>query len=1020
MENKIGAVMVAGGGIAGIQASLDLAEAGYFVYLVESSPSIGGVMAQLDKTFPTNDCAMCILSPKLVEAGRHLNIQTLTDAEIVQVAGNPGDFRVTVRRRPRYVNLEKCTGCGDCTQACVFKKGVPSRFEEGLARRRAIYIPFPQAVPLKAVVDPKSCLFLSRGKCTQDCMKACKAGAIDFDQKEETVEKRVGSIILSPGFDEFDAGRLAAYGFARFPNVVSSIQLERILSASGPYQGKLQRPSDGAHPKKIAWIQCVGSRDMSEGGGNPYCSSVCCMYAVKEAVIAKEHSREVEPTIFYMDIRAHGKNFDEYYERAKKEYGVRFIRSQVSRVAERPQTKNLAITYVDADRRLQEEEFDLVVLSVGLTPSAGARELAQRLGLELNADGFCQTGEFTPLATSRPGIYVCGAFQGPKDIPETVAQSSAAAASVSALLASARGTLTRKKEYPPEMDVDGQEPRIGVFVCHCGVNIGGVVKVAEVKEFAKSLPGVVFAEETLYACSQDNQEQLKKAITEHRLNRVVVASCSPRTHEPLFQQTLGETGLNKYLFEMANIRDQCSWVHMQQPEEATGKSKELVQMAVAKARLLKPLQEPQVEVIQKGLVIGGGLAGMRAALAMARQGFECMIVEKEAELGGNLRHIHYTLEGNDPQRLLRETVREVSEHPSIRVLTRAELKGLSGYVGNFKSILEADGKEQEFEHGVIVVATGGKERTPDEYLYGKDPRVVTQRELEEKIAGRWEEVGACRRVVMIQCVGSRTRERPNCSRICCSVAVKNALKIKEKNPGIAVTVLYRDMRTYGLTERFYTQARDRGVTFIRYDLEAPPAVRAGDGALQVQVMDRVLGEEVTLPADLLVLSSAIVPYENEGLAKMLKVPLTADGFFLEAHMKLRPVDFATDGIFLAGLAHFPKTLGESIAQADAAAARAAAVIAKGHVAVLPTISQVDPERCIGCGLCEQNCAFSAIRLVETEKGRRAETIAASCKGCGVCSAGCPQKAVTIQHFSDDQLSAQIEALGPAADKEAAR
>ncbi|MCJ7782816.1 MAG: FAD-dependent oxidoreductase, partial [Desulfobacterales bacterium] len=823
---------------------------------------------------------------------------------------------------------------------------------------------------------------LNCGLCSEclQCVALCKAGAVNHQMKEETVNFRVGSIILSPGFDEYDANRLKAYGVGRFPNVISSIQFERILSASGPFQGNLVRPSDRTAPKKVAWIQCAGSRDMTGNDGNEYCSSVCCMYSIKEAVIAKEHHHEVEPTIFYMDIRAHGKDFDAYYERAKKEYGVRFIRSMVSRIAERPKTKNLMISYVDSEGRVKEEEFDLVVLSVGLTPSKGAKDLAQRLGLELNAYGFCKTEEFSPLRTSKPGIYVCGAFQGPKDIPETVAQASAAVTGASTFLSDVRGTLTKKKDYPPEIDVKEQEPRIGVFVCHCGINIGGVVNVPEVREYAKTLEGVAYADENLYTCSQDTQEKIKKAIQENQLNRVVVASCSPRTHEPMFQETIREMGLNKYLFEMTNIRDQCSWVHMHQPKEATEKAKELLRMAVAKSRLLQPLKEPVVEVTKKGLVIGGGLSGMRSALELARQGFDCALVEKEAELGGNLRHIYSTIDGNDPQELLRNTVKEVLENPRIQVFTKTELKVLSGYVGNFKSILSTNGTEKEFEHGVVIVTVGAKESTPAEYLYGQDRRVITQKELEEKIAHHGDEVNRSRNIVMIQCVGSRTPERPNCSRICCSVAIKNAIKIKEKNPEAKVTILYRDIRTYGFLERYYTEARNRGIEFIQYELDAKPDLRVEGGLLQLKVKDRILGEDVILQPDLVVLASAIVPYENEALAKMLKVPLTADGFFLEAHMKLRPVDFATDGIFLAGLAHFPKTISESISQADAAVARATAAIAKGYVSVLPTISEVDQTRCVGCGLCELLCPFSAIRVVETEKGSKAETIAASCKG----------------------------------------
>jgi heterodisulfide reductase subunit A len=688
-------------------------------------------------------------------------------------------------------------------------------------------------------------------------------------------------------------------------------------------------------------------------------------------------------------------------------------------VAERPKTKNLIITYVDSEGKLKEEEFDLVVLSVGLTPSKGAKELAQKLGLKLDSYGFCKTEEFSPLQTSQPGIYVCGAFQGPKDIPETVAQASGAVSAASGLLSDVRGTLTKKKDYPEEVDVRGQEPRIGVFICHCGINIGGVVNVPEVRDYAKTLDGVVYVEENLYTCSQDTQEKIKKAIQENQLNRIVVASCSPRTHEPMFQETIREVGLNKYLFEMTNIRDQCSWVHMHQPKEATEKAKELLLMAVAKSRLLQPLKEPLVEVIKKGLVIGGGLSGMKAALGLAKQGFDCALVERETELGGNLRHIYHTIEGNDAQVLLQKTTKEVLEHPHIQVFTKSELKSLNGYVGNFKSIISTNGTEKEYEHGVVIVAVGAKESTPTEYLYGQDPRVITQKELEEKIAHHWEEVNRCRHIVMIQCVGSRIPEHPNCSRICCSVAVKNGLKIKEKNAEAKVTILYRDIRTYGLMEKYYTQARNQGIEFVQYDLDSKPNLIMEGGNLQLRVKDQILGEEVNIQPDLVVLASAIVPYENEALAKMLKVPLTADGFFLEAHMKLRPVDFATDGIFLAGLAHFPKSISESISQADAAVARATAAVAKGYVSVLPTISEVDQTRCVGCGLCELLCPFSAIRVVETEKGSKAETIAASCKGCGVCSASCPQKAATVHHFSDEQLVAQIEALVPLREKEAA-
>ncbi|HLA28468.1 MAG TPA: FAD-dependent oxidoreductase, partial [Syntrophales bacterium] len=777
-------------------------------------------------------------------------------------------------------------------------------------------------------------------------------------------------------------------------------------SASGPFAGHVTRPSDHQEPKKIAFLQCVGSRNKDKD----YCSSVCCMYAIKEAVIAKEHLPDVSPAIFYMDIRAQGKDFDLYYERARKDYGIRFVRSQLSRIAEKPKTGNLLITYVDDKHKVQEEEFDLIVLSVGMRPAPKALELAGKIGVSVDGNGFCLADEFSPLSTSRDGVFACGAFTSPKDIPETVVQASAAAEAASAFLTEVRGTLARKKEYPPERDVKGQEPRIGVFVCHCGINIGGIVNVPEVKEYARTLPHVVYVDENLYTCSQDTQEKIKKAIDEHNLNRVVVASCSPRTHEPLFRETIREVGLNKYLFEMANIRDQCSWVHMLFPVEATQKAKELLRMVVARACLLESLDEPVTEIKRKALVIGGGLAGMQAALSLVRQGFACALVEREAELGGNLRHIHFTLEGKDVKALLNSLILAVMSTPQITVFTGAAIKSIDGYLGNFRTVLNTADREHEYEHGVVIVAVGAKESRPAEYLYGQDERVLTQSEFEELLTAQPAEMKKYRRVVMIQCVGSRVPERPNCSRVCCSVAVKNALKLKDIAPLSEVAVLYRDMRTYGFQEQYYSLARKKGVIFVPYDLEAKPELKLNNGNLELTVKDRMLEEDITISPDLVVLSTAVVPNENEHLAKMLKVPLTADKFFLEAHMKLRPVDFATDGVFLAGMAHFPKNISETISQAGAAVARATAAMAKGYVTVLPTISEVDPTRCLGCGLCESLCPFNAIRVEETEKGKKASTIMASCKGCGICSASCPQQAVTIRHFTDETLYAQIEAL----------
>ena len=1464
-DEKVGAVLVIGGGIAGIQSSLDLAESGFRVYLLDKGPSIGGVMSQLDKTFPTNDCSMCILSPKLVDVGRHPNIELITKAELESVEGGGGNFKVLIRKNPRYVDEDKCTGCGECTEVCPVE--VDNEYEENLVKRKAIYRPFAQAIPNVFSIDkenrapcgltcPAGCnvqayvALISKGKfeeayktikekipfpsicgrvchhpcedkcnradieepiaiaslkrfvadyvgkkgikrdikevekkeekiaiigagpagltaaqdlvkfgynvtvfeamskaggmmragipeyrlprselesdicqileqvglrtnspinsmkdlkglkekgykaiflavgaqksrrlniegvdldgvlhgieflrdinlknkvkidkkvvvigggnvaidvamsslrsgaeevhlaclesreempaheweiedaveegikihcskgpkrilgkdgrvkgielitcksvfdengrfnpkfvegsestldadtviiaigqtsdlsfldgeeikitkagtievdpitlattvqgifaggdvvrgpasvveaiahgheaaisidryireedlkegrerieekaaeapdreiplkkrviapklpvekrrnnfneislgfteemaieeanrclncgiCSEclQCVEKCEADAIKHDMREEFIKLGVGSIILALGFDEFDPKLKPEYGYGRFRNVITSIEFERIQSASGPSQGSIVRLSDGKHPKKIAFIQCVGSRDKKT---NPYCSSVCCMYATKEAIIAKEHDSDIECTIFFMDMRTFGKEFDQYYERAKEEHGIRYIRSRAPCVEELPDG-NLRVTY-EKNGKLIDEKFDLVVLSVGLNPPEDAKKISEKLGIRLNEHGFCLTDEFLPLETNREGIYVCGAFEGPKDIPETVIQASGAASMAGSLLSSVRGTLVKEKKFPPERDVSGEEPRIGVFVCNCGINIGGVVDVPKVVEYARRLPQVVYAEENLYTCSQDTQERIKEKIEEHNLNRVVVASCTPRTHEVLFQNTIREAGLNPYLFELTNIRDQCSWVHRNEPEKATEKANDLVRMAVAKSGLLMPLKKGMVDMDPSTLVIGGGVSGITTALELADKGFEVDLIERENELGGNLRNIHYLLDGGNPREYLKEIVRKVEENKKINVFTQSKVVSVEGYVGNFSIKIEKNGKEKELKNGVIIVATGAREYKPDEYLYGEDERIVTQLELEEKIAN--DNLKA-KNVVMIQCVGSREEERPYCSRICCSDAIKNAIKIKEKHPDTNVFILYRDMRTYGFNEIHYNRARDLGVLFIRYDKEEKPEVSLDGRELRVIVKDQILDKKFLIKPDILALSVATIPQkDNEELSKMLKVPLSKDNFFLEAHMKLRPVDFATDGIFLCGMAHSPKSLGESIAQAYAAASRAATLLSKEKLETEPITAFVDETLCRGCGRCEELCEFDAIKLEEVEGRLVSHVNEILCKGCGICSVECPSGAITMRHFTSKQISRMIEvALG---------
>lgn len=1014
MQTK-GSVMVVGGGVAGIQSALDLANTGYYVYLVEQSPGIGGVMAQLDKTFPTNDCSMCILSPKLVECGRHMNIKLITMAEVLDLKGEIGNFQVTVRERPRYVDMEKCIACGVCAEKCPRKK-IDDEFNPTLGKRAAAYVKYPQAVPLKYVIDEANCIYFEKGKC-RACEKFCPADAIDFKQQEKVHEIEVGAVVLAPGFRAFNPKVYGTYGYGRHPNVLTSLEFERILSASGPYGGHLQRPSDGGHPARIAFLQCVGSRDLQRNA-HGYCSGVCCMYAIKEAVIAKEHAKEgLDATIFFMDMRTYGKDFERYYQRAESENGVRFVRSRVHSVEPSAADPNeLIIEYADESGQMQSATFDLVVLSVGLEVSPDVQELLTRLKIERDGDGFVKTSCFKPVESSTPGIFVCGVASGPKDIPYAVMEASAASAGAAGILADSRDSMTHKKTYPTELPVESQEPRIGVFVCHCGVNIGSVVDVPGVRDYAKSLPHVVYVSDNIFSCSQDTQLLIRQVINEQKLNRVVVAACTPRTHEPLFQETIREAGLNPYLFEFANIRDQDSWVHQNEPEKATEKAKDLVRMAVFKAALLEPIDRLQVAVNQSALVVGGGVAGMTAALSLAEQGFQCFLVEQKDELGGHARKVHRTWKDEAVSGFLAGLKDRVEQHRNIEVLLAAKITEVRGFVGNFFTQLQSNGAPREVQHGVAILATGAHSFQPREYLYGESDRVTRWHDLEKLFETEPQRLQDADAVAFIQCVGSREPDRPYCSKICCTSSVQQAIRLKEHKPDLDVYILYRDMRTFGQREELYREARKAGVIFIRYDLDGKPQVEtatvAGKEKLHLLVKDHVLQRPVSLYVDYLNLATAIIPEELGELAKFFKVPVNQDGFFLEAHMKLRPVDFSTDGVFVCGLAHYPKPIEESIAQAQAAAARAALVLAQPFVEVEPIVSNVNQEMCIGCGLCEISCPFAAIRLTQIiGKGYRAENISASCKGCGICAASCPQKAIDMKHFRDEQIMAAIHAGG---------
>ncbi len=1477
-DKKVGSVMVIGGGIAGIQSSLDLADSGYKVFLLEDSPAIGGTMAQLDKTFPTNDCAMCVISPKLVECGRHLNIEMMTNSELVKLEGEAGNFKAIVYQRPRFVDLDKCTGCGECAVVCPIQ--TVSIFDEDLVEKTAIYKPYAQASPNAFVIDKKetapcqigcpsgihvqgyvalvaegkykeaydlirlsnpfpsvcgrvcfhpcesecrrgeyddplalasikrfiadyvhshhedfekkdapvekdkekvavigagpagltcayylaqkgyqvtifekdskaggmmrSCIppyrlsreeldweidqilkegielktshpinsyndieklrlqgfkafyvgigaqlsktmriqgeelcgvfggidFLKEvnygkqvelgkkvaviggGNTAIDCARTarrlgadvtliyrrtrrempaesheikaaveegvtfkfltnpienigkdgklasikfavmelgdkdssgrrrpqptgeefieefdnmlvavsqssdlkllersgiettswntiiadsttfqtnikdiftggdvvlgpasvveavgqaaeaaisieryilgedlaagrkefeplpareyqtyvphedrvamrnqtpedrvanfdemelgfseeeaqreakrclecgicsgclqceivCEADAIVHDMQGELVEIDVGSVIVATGAETFNPTSMHEFGYGRYKNVVTSIQFERILAASGPFEGHLQRPSDGVTPVKVAWIQCVGSR--TEDSHMPYCSSVCCMYAMKEAIIAKEHVSTVEPTIFFMDIRAHGKDFDKYYDKAK-DVGVTFKRGRIGKIKEVSETGNLELYYVQENGDLQIEEFDLVVLSIGLHPPKDIVKLSDSLGVRLNEYNFIDHLGISQIDTTRPGVFVCGPAVSPKDIPETVMQASGAVAGAAELLSEVRGTKITEKIYPEEKKVVGQKPRIGVFVCHCGINIGSIVDVPGAVEFAKKLPNVVYAGENLFTCSQDTQQQLKEIIEEYKLNRVVVASCSPSTHEALFQETMREAGLNPYLFEMANIRNQCSWVHRDDHAKASEKANRLIKIALGKSRLLQPLHAISLDVVQKGIVIGGGLGGMTAALSIANQGFEVALIERTEKLGGNLNGLYHTLDGQSVPAFLQDLKDEIDDHPLVKVYLNANIKNIDGYIGNYKTTFEYKGGEKEYKHGIIIITTGGNASKPKEYLYDKHKNVITQRELEHDLEEDEKDYKKLKSAVFIQCVGSRDEEHPYCSRICCAQAVKNAMRLKILNPKMDVTVLYRDIRTFGFYEKYYQEARQLGVIFIRYTEDAKPEIDIdskktvfGENALIIRLKDHVLGSDITLNPEKIILSPAIIPQEDvDTISQMLKVPLNEDKFFMEAHVKLRPVDFSAEGIFLAGLAHSPKGMEDTISQAKAAAERACAIISSEEYISEANIARVDLDTCAGCGMCVSVCPYGAPELIWMNGKEYAHVNSALCKGCGSCASICPSGAMQQLGYREEQQLAMLnEAL----------
>ncbi len=939
----------------------------------------------------------------MAEAWRSPNIEILTLTEVTKVKGKPGNFQVTLKINPRYIAPEKCRACGKCLEFC--QAITIDWFNAFLSFTKAIHLDFPQSVPNSYYIDKNACLKLSQKQPCEMCLSVCDSKAIDFNQKPIIKNIEVGAIILALGVGEQPFEILEKYGYGKYKDILCSTEVERLLCISGPTEGELVRESDFKVPQKIAFLQCIGSRDLRNN--RIYCSSICCAVSIKQAILIKEHYPSSEITFFYIDVRSPVKEFDKVFEEAVKKYNFRILRTRPGKIYRK--NGKIYIHYIDEEGKLKIENFDVVVLSIGLSPPENAQKIAKIFRIELNEFGFAKTESLNPLKTSRSRIYAIGVFQGPKDIHESVIQASAAAAHVSQLLKEVRFSSTIEKSFPPEdKELINGDPRIGVFICHCGSNIAGVIDVETLRDYAKTLPNVALSETSMFTCSEDFLNKIREKIKEHKLNRIVIAACTPRTHEYIFKNTLREAGLNPGFFEMANIREQCSWIHSDNPEKATEKAKDLIRMAVAKAQNLKPVKPQNISITPSALIIGGGVAGLNAALSVAEQGFRVYLVEKEKELGGQLRKIKFLISGEDPQKYLKDLITKVKNHPNIKVYTEAQIKNISGYAGNYKTLIKTDNLLELVNHGAIIIATGGKEYRPSKYkIDGK--KIITQLDLEKKIFEN--SLGKdIKKIVMIQCAGSRGDELEYCSKICCLQALKNALQIKKLNQEIDVYILYRDIRAYGFYEKYYLEARRKGVKFIRFPENKRPKIIEKNKKLKVKVYDNILCKELELYPDLVVLSVGVIPHKERDFINLLGIPIDEDGFLKEAHIKIRPVETPIDGVFICGLAHKPQPLSEVITEAKACAAKACALLAKTSMEILSITAEVDIDKCIGCSICKNLCPFLAIEMVKFDKKKKAQVIKALCKGCGICASHCPVFAIEIDGFPISALLNQIRAF----------
>ena len=981
MRKKLGSVLVIGGGIGGIQATIDLANSGFKVFLLDEKPYPGGKMVQLYRTFE-DMCSICMVTPKIFEARMNPNVTLFPGAKVKRVSGAPGQFEVLIEQAPRYVEVTKCISCGLCWMNCPVT--VKSEFNYGLGVRKAIYLDYAGAVPNTPVIDRVNCLYFQDKSCTA-CVDLCPTKAVNLSDAVREESLKVGAILFTAGLDLYEKGKEAQrFGLGKIEDVISNYQLERLISIYGPTLGEVKRPSDSNVAERVGIILCVDQRNDDYRA----CSGYCCPHALRAAFEIIKKSEDAQVTIFHDELCSHGYLWERVYREVKSSGRLDFVKAKVLSCEEK--AGEVKVRYEGG-----EASFDLVALSLPMKLSDSSKGMVQDFGLNLDEAGFVK--EVAVGRSEKEGIFVGATATGPREIPVSVAYAEAAACEASCFLKDARGTMTTVPQFPKEKEVEGKEPRIGIFVCKCGGNISNVLDVSEISIFARQFKDVVGHFILDFACLPEGISLIKEIIQELNLNRMVVVACSFRSHLPVFQGAAREAGLNPYLVTMVNAREAISWTSQENRNLAMERLKEELSGAVARARSLKPLSPLPRQVTKKALVLGGGVSGMVAASALARQGFFTDLVEKRQELGGHLRRGWQGLKGRPASEYLSSLIEEVQGHELIRVHKGYRPSGFNGHLGNFETEIEKDGKRTKLEHGVLIIATGADQYLPKEYGYGRDKRVLTQFDLEERLSKG--EIEQTSKVFMLQCVGSRDEEHPYCSRVCCQQAIKNSMRLSEM--GVSVTVGTRGMCTPGTLFDLYQKARDQGVNFV----EVTGGVQVeGSRKLAIKFGDHK-GQ-----FDQLILSTGIVKGKNNNLLSFIfGVPLNSSGFFeVEGQVAtISPVELSKRGIFVCGLAEGPKTIEESVAQAKAAAQRAATILSKNFVLGSPIVAKINELRCAGCLTCVKVCPFSVPRI--GEKGA-VEILAEECRGCGICAAECPINAIQLEHFRDEQVLTQIEGI----------